>query len=70
MYLSPCLIAIVLISIYILMDQKNQSKIKSILNKNQNILIGILVAGTLWYIISNELPNNIQICGKNTETNE
>ena len=47
MYLSPCLIAIVLISIYILMDQKNQSKIKSILNKNQNILIGILVAGTL-----------------------
>uniref|UniRef100_A0A6C0BS61 Uncharacterized protein n=1 Tax=viral metagenome TaxID=1070528 RepID=A0A6C0BS61_9ZZZZ len=47
--LSPCLISVILIIIYLLLSPNNQSKIKKLINKNQVIII-ILLAGYIMYV--------------------
>tara|TARA_B100000035_G_C20775176_1_gene454393 strand:+ start:263 stop:463 length:201 start_codon:yes stop_codon:yes gene_type:complete len=47
--LSPCLISVILIIIYLLLSPNNQSKIKKLINKNQVIII-VLVAGYIMYV--------------------
>lgn len=47
--LSPCLISVILIIIYLLLSPNNQSKIKKLINKNQVIII-IFIAGYIMYV--------------------
>jgi hypothetical protein len=54
MYLSPCLIAVIVIIIYIVSGKQNQVKIKNFINKNQKILIGLLILGGIYYFMNVE----------------
>jgi len=47
--LSPCLISVILIIVYLLLSPNNQSKIKKLINKNQVIII-VLLAGYIMYV--------------------
>ena len=59
MYLSPCLIAIVVIITYILIGRQNQIKIKNYINQNQTIFISIIVIGSiLFFTEGTNLSNN------------
>lgn len=42
--LSPCMIAILVILVYIFMPKPYQSKVKAFVNKNQNLIILIIGA--------------------------
>ena len=54
MYLSPCLIAVIVIIIYIVSGKQNQVKIKNFINNNQKILIGLLILGGIYYFMNVE----------------
>ena len=55
MYLSPCLIAVIVIIIYIFMGKQNQVKIKNfIINRNKKVFIGLLIFGIIYYFMNVE----------------
>ena len=64
--LSPCLISVILIIIYLLLSPNNQSKIKKLINKNQVIII-IFIAGYIMYVnyegLNEELEDRKTKCG-------
>ena len=59
MYLSPCLIAVIVIIVYIAIGKQNQMKLKNLVNKNQKILIGlVIVAGAYFFMNIKEWDDN------------
>ena len=59
MYLSPCLIAVIIIIAYILIGRQNQMKIKTFVNKNQKSIIAIAVIGGVFYFMNNDLIEGV-----------
>lgn len=47
--LSPCFIATLIILVYFFMPKPYQSKVKTFVNKNQNVIIGALILAGLYY---------------------
>ena len=67
MYLSPCLIAVIVIIVYVVMGKQNQSKLRNYVNKNQKIFVILAIAAGLYYFMNVEGINGE---GTDEETNE